>query len=153
MTSRRNILLGAGVAAAASVAAARVVSAKPDDREHRLVIQVSDNRPEIMNLALNNAANVSSAYAERGADVMVEIVAYGPGLHMLRADTSPVKDRLAAFHKSMPNVALSACGNTIHSMEKSEGITISLLNGVKVVDAGVLRLMELQEQGWSYIRV
>ena len=72
---------------------------------------------------------------------------------MFRLDTSPVKERIASFPKSMPNVAFSACGNTLHGMEKSEGKPVELIHEAKVVPAGVVRLMELQEQGWSYIKV
>src|SRR4051794_28453376 len=56
-------------------------------KEHRVAIQVDQNDPDVMNLALNNAKNVIEHYRGRGEKVDVEIVAYGPGLHMLRADT------------------------------------------------------------------
>jgi hypothetical protein len=62
-------------------------------KAHRLVIQVDQNDPAVMNLALNNATNVIEYYRAKGEDVNVDVVTYGPGLHMLRADTSPVKDR------------------------------------------------------------
>lgn len=120
--------------------------------QHRLVIHVDDNNPQKMNLALNNAANVSKYYASKGEDVAIEIVAYGPGLHMLRADSSPVKTRIASFQKGMPNVAFSACGNTIRAMTRKSGKKVTLLNDIKVVPAGVTRIMELQEKGWSYLK-
>ena len=153
MTKRRDLLKGAGLVAAAtaSVSFAKAGDALP--REHRLAIQVSENRAEIMTLALNNAANVSKAFADQGVDVAIEIVAYGPGLHMLRTDTSPVKERIASFPKSMPNVAFSACANTMHGMEKAEGKPVQLIGEARIVEAGVVRLMELQELGWSYIKV
>ena len=50
-----------------------------------------------MNLALNNTMNVYEHYKELGEEVAVEIVAYSQGLHMLREDTSPVKDRIKAM--------------------------------------------------------
>ena len=153
MQKRRDILTGAGLVAIAAAGLPAAKAAETAPREHRVAIQVSDNRPELMNMALNNAANVSSAYAAKGEEVTIEIVAYGPGLHMLRTDTSPVKERIASFPKSMPNVAFSACGNTLHAMEAAEGKPVSLISQAKVVDAGVLRLMELQEMGWSYIKV
>jgi len=63
-------------------------------KAHRLVIQVDQNDPAVMNLALNNATNVIDYYRAKGEDVNVDVVTYGPGLHMLRADTSPVQDRI-----------------------------------------------------------
>lgn len=79
-------------------------------------------------------------------------MAYGPGLHMLRADTSPVKDRVKSVGESIPGLTFTACGNTIDTMKKAEGKEIPILPGVTVVQTGVVRLMELQEKGWTYIR-
>jgi hypothetical protein len=64
---------------------------------HLLVIQVDQNDPAVMNLASNNATNVIEYYRAKGEEVEevnVDVVTYGPGLHMLRADTSPVRDRI-----------------------------------------------------------
>lgn len=122
-------------------------------KEHRLVIQVSENDAGKMNLALNNAVNVSKFYAAKGKEVKIEIVAFGPGLHIFRDDSSPVRQRLLSFQKSMPEVSLTACGNTIHTMEKASGKKIALIAGdIRVVEAGVTRIMELQEEGYSYVR-
>lgn len=119
---------------------------------HHLALQVSDNSPEKMNAALNVAANVSRHYDERGEDVEIEIVAFNAGLHMLRADTSPVKERIGNFRKSMTNVSFKACRNTMDTMAKIEGKPISLVPGIDVVEAGVTRLIELSEHGWTIVR-
>ena len=121
-------------------------------KPHRIAIQVDQNDPQVMNLALNNAGNVIEYYRARKGDVEIDVVAYGPGLHMLRADTSPIKARLAAFHQSMPEVRLSACNNTLRGMEMAEGKKVELMPEATIVPSGVVRLMELQEQGWSYVR-
>ena len=55
-----------------------------------------------MDLALNNAKNIVDYYKSKGETVAVEIVTYGPGLHMLRTDTSPVKDRIAVMSLENP---------------------------------------------------
>lgn len=119
---------------------------------HRLVVHVDENDEAKLNLALNNVVNVTQYYNEKAEEVEVEVVAYGPGLHMLRADTSRVKQRIVSFGRSMPNVVFTACGNTMDNMKKAEGKEIELLPKVKVVPAGVTRIMELQEQGWSYVK-
>jgi intracellular sulfur oxidation DsrE/DsrF family protein len=121
-------------------------------RSHRLAIQVDTADAPTMDLALVNAANVSQYYSAIGEEIEIEIVAYGPGVHMLREDTSPVKARIRSFMEGMPNVAFTACGNTLEAMRKVEKKPIPLTAGVTVVPAGVVRLMELQEQGWSYVR-
>jgi len=121
---------------------------------HRLVIQVDQNDPAVMNLALNNATNVIEYYRAKGQDVDLDVVTYGPGLHMLRADTSPVQDRIKHLKDiAFPSkIQFSACGNTKEGMEKKEGHPVNMLSEAVVVPSGVIRLMELQEKGWSYLR-
>ena len=127
-----------------------------DAKPHRVAIQVDQNDPAVMNLALNNAQNVIEYYRDKGEDVDVEIVAYGPGLNMLRADTSPVKDRIAQIASgdaTFPSkIVFSACNNTKQAMEKREGHPITIIPQARIVPSGVVRLMQLEEQGWSYIR-
>jgi intracellular sulfur oxidation DsrE/DsrF family protein len=123
-----------------------------ESKSHRLALQISDNSPEKMNAVLNVAANVSRYYSDKGDEVEVEVVAFNAGLHMLRSDTSPVKERMTSFRKSMPNVAFKACGNTMAAMERNEGHKIPLLPDIPVVDAGVTRLIELSEKGWTIVR-
>ena len=126
----------------------------PVQRPHRVVIQVDQNDPAVMNLALNNASNVIDYYRAKKQDVSVDIVTYGPGLHMLRADTSPVKDRVARLKEyAFPStIRFSACNNTKQNMEKSEGHPIEVVKEASIVPSGVVHAMELQEKGWSYLR-
>lgn len=119
---------------------------------HRLILQVNTNDPATMNLALNNASNVEQHYRERGEPVQIEVVAFGPGLHMMRADTSPVKDRIKAMVDRHAPISFKACGNTQANMEKTENRAVPLMPQATVVSSGVVRVMELQEQGWSYVR-
>jgi uncharacterized protein len=119
---------------------------------HKVAIQVNQNDKALMDLALNNAKNVIDYYKEKGETVAVEIVAYGPGLHMLRTDTSPVKERIAPLSLENPNLAFIACGNTQVSQSKAEGKPVTLISEAKVTPSGVVRLIELQKQGYAYIR-
>lgn len=119
---------------------------------HRIVIQVDTNDAATMNLALNNAANVDAYYKAKGEEVQIEIVTFGPGLNMLRADKSPVKKRIASFGENFDNIRFSACDNTLKKMTKKEGKVPPLVPQAQHVPAGVVRISELQEQGWSYIR-
>lgn len=125
-----------------------------DVKEHRVAIHVDQNDPAVMNLALNNAANIMEQYKSKDETVQIEIVTYGPGLHMLRADTSPVQDRIKQIvDASFPsNVKFSACGNTKDGMEKREGKAITIISQAELVPSGAVRLIELQEKGWSYLR-
>jgi uncharacterized protein len=121
-------------------------------KPHRLILQVNTNDPAMMNLALNNAANVAQYYKDLRQKVTIEIVTFGPGLHMLREDTSPVKARIEVLALSLPELSFKACGNTQSNMRKAENKDIPLIPQAQVVDSGVVRVMELQEQGWSYVK-
>src|SRR3954466_10441690 len=130
------------------------VSLAGDQKPHRVAIQVDQNDPQVMNLALNNATNVIEHYRGKNEDVEVDIVTYGPGLHMLRSDTSPVQDRVKRLKElAFPGkIQFSACNNTKQGMEKTEGKAVPIVSEATIVPSGVVRLMELQEQGWSYVR-
>ena len=119
---------------------------------HKVAIQVSQNDKAQMDLALNNAKNVLEYYKGKGEKVAIEIVTYGPGLHMLRADTSPVKDRIAPMALEHSNLKFIACANTQANQNKAEGKPVSLISEATVMPSGVVRLMELQTQGYAYIR-
>ena len=136
-----------------SLAVATSAFAAPAKPRH-IAIQIDQNDPQVMNLVLNNATNVIEYYRAKKQDVDVDIVAYGPGLHMLRADTSPVRDRIKRLKDiAFPSkVQFSACNNTKQNMEKAEGHPISIVPEATVVPSGVVHLMELQEGGWSYLR-
>ena len=123
-----------------------------DKKMHRLILQVNTNEPPMMNLALNNATNVAQYYKDLGEKVTIEIVTFGPGLHMLRDDTSPVKARIKAISESTPSIAFRACGNTRENMSKAESKEIPLVAEAKIVKSGVVRVMELQEKGWTYVK-
>jgi intracellular sulfur oxidation DsrE/DsrF family protein len=131
---------------------AKMTTAANRMQPHRLAVQVDVNDPATMNLALNNVSNVAQHYSEIGQKVEIEVVAFGPGLHMLRDDTSPVKARIKSMSETMPEIIFSACGNTRENMTKVEAKDIPLISQAKVTKSGVVRLMELQERGWSYLR-
>ncbi|MBR0843731.1 DsrE family protein [Bradyrhizobium liaoningense] len=126
--------------------------ATPKEKEHHLILQVNSNDPAAMNLTLNNATNVSDYYKGLGEKVKIEVVTFGPGLHMLREDTSPVKARIEEMALSSPDVSFKACGNTQEKMQKAENKSIPILKQAEVVKSGVVRVMELQEKGWSYVK-
>lgn len=119
---------------------------------HRLALQISDNDPGKMTAVLNVAANVSKYYSAKGEEVEIQIIAFNAGMHMLREDTSPVKPRLKSFREGMPNVSFIACDNTLHSMTRNEGKEPVLVPKVQHVEAGVVRLIELAEKGWTIVR-
>jgi len=121
------------------------------EKTHRVIIQVTENDPAVMNVALNNAENLVKYFQDKGEKIQIEFVAYGPGLNMMRSDTSPVKDRLTAM-AGMKNITFTGCGNTLSKQSKAENKEISLVPEAHLVAAGIARVVELEEQGWTYVR-
>jgi intracellular sulfur oxidation DsrE/DsrF family protein len=110
----------------------------------KVVLQVSDNDPGKWNLALNNAKNIQADLG--AANVAVEIVAYGPGINMLKMD-SAVGGRVDQALSD--GVKVVACENTMRNAKLAKG---DMLNKVGYVPSGVVELMQKQQQGWSYLR-
>ncbi|HEY5899149.1 MAG TPA: hypothetical protein VIV54_16400 [Burkholderiales bacterium] len=113
-------------------------------KKQRVVFQVSDADPAKWNLALNNAKNVQADLGKE--NVQIEIVAYGPGLAMLKAE-SPVAARLAGALDD--SVGLIACENTMHNQKVTRD---DMYSGIAYVQAGVTHLMKRQQEDWAYIR-
>ena len=134
---------------------AAVCPAVAADKVHRLALQISDESPEKMTTVLNNAANVSRYYSEKGEEVEIRIVAFNAGVNMMRMDKSPVLERLKSVTESLPNLTLEVCGNTLEGMAHRENKQVSdipLFAGSKVVPAGVVELIELSEKGYTIVR-
>ena len=117
---------------------------QPAGAKSKVVIQVSDGETAKWNLALNNAKNVQTDLG--AANVDIEIVAYGPGIGMLKADSvvgARVDEALAS------GVKVVACENTMRGQKLTKP---DMLGNVGYVSAGVVEIMQRQQQGWAYIR-
>lgn len=113
-------------------------------RKHRVIFQVSDGDKARWNLALSNVRMVLVDLGKGNVDI--ELVAYGPGVAMLKAE-SEVADWLANALDS--NVVLIACENTMQSEKISRD---DMYGGVSFVQAGVAHIVKRQSEGWAYIR-
>ena len=150
--NRRSIFTATVAALAVTPLLGRTAAAATEKKQHKLAIHVDQNDPAVMRLALNNARNAYELYASMGEEVAIEIVAYSQGLHMLRDDTSPVKEEIKTTRAKVPNLAFGACNNTKRAMERTEGKPVPIIPEATIVPAGVVRLVELQEQGYSYLK-
>jgi intracellular sulfur oxidation DsrE/DsrF family protein len=126
-------------------------SAATDDKpfaEHKVVLQISDNDPTKQTLVLNVANNLVKAYG--GPDqVEVEIVAFGPGLRLMFDDNGN-KGRISGLTAN--GVRFAACGNTMNKMTSQLGREPKLNSQATVVPAGVVRIIELIDQGYTLIK-
>lgn len=110
----------------------------------KMVIQVSDNDPAKWNLALNNAKNIQKDIGKDKVDL--EIVAYGPGIGMLKAE-SEVANRIQEAVES--GVQVMACENTMRNQKLNKA---DMNAKVGYVSSGVVEIMQKQQQGYTYLR-
>ena len=164
--SRRIVLISAAVLLAGCYALATVADTQEPAKtaapmkvaksgpaaKHKVGIQVNQNDKALMDLALNNAKNIIEHYKAKGETVAIEIVTYGPGLHMLRADTSPVKDRIAPMALENANLKFIACANTQANQSKAEGKPVTLVREANVMPSGVCVSWSCRSRGYAYIR-
>jgi hypothetical protein len=141
---KRRIAIAALLAALLPMQALAQQSKAQQSKKYRVVLQVSDNDPAKWKLALNNAHNVQE---DLGKDnVQIEIVAYGPGLDMLKAESAVAGGLAGAMDDS---VRLIACENTMTSTKVARA---DMYGGIAYVKAGVTHIMKRQREGWAYIR-
>ena len=132
------------IALALAVGSFATAQAQPVQQRNRVVIQVSDGDAAKWNLALNNARNLQTDLGP--SNVQIEIVAYGPGIGMLKLD-SPVADRIATAKDA--GVAILACENTMKGQKLARE---DMLGGIGYAAAGVVEIMRKQQEGWTYLR-
>ena len=147
MKRTKNLMTWVNAVTVAALLSISFSVVQADEEVRKLVVHVPQDDPKSLVQALNIASNVPKAL---GMDnVVVEIVAQGPGLKLLTNKSAHAErvQSLLAY-----DVTFSACGNTMAAMERKTGKMPVLLEGVQQVDAGIIRVMELQEQGYSYVR-
>ena len=142
VVSRRSVALlaAAGGLASALPALAQTAAVAP---KNRALFQVTDNDPARWNMILNNMQNLREGVG--GEPVEIELVAYGPGIHMLKGESS-VKQRIAEALKS--GIKVNACQNTMNGMKLTPA---DMLPEIGYVPSGVVEVMRKQQQGWAYI--
>jgi len=141
--TRRGFVLGVLGAAALLGGCAGM---EPGAKQERVVIQVSDGDPKVWNLALNVVGNVKASYAKRGVQPQIEVVAFGPGIQMLK-DDAVVASRMRDAMKE--GTQMVACENSMGRFKLTRAV---MLDNVSYVEAGVVHIIERQHQGWSVIR-
>jgi hypothetical protein len=133
---RRLLALAAALGAAPALAA--------ETRKARVVVQVSEADPARWNLALNNVRNLQEDLGS--ANVEIELVAYGPGIGMLKLD-AVTNSRVSDAVKG--GVQVSACENTMRNQKLARA---DMHPSVAYVPAGVVEIVRRQQEGWAYLR-
>jgi hypothetical protein len=140
---RRSFIVAVGVTAAAALLPL-AATAQDTAKKTRVVVQISEADPARWNLVLNNVRNLQEDLG--AANVTIEVVAYGPGIGMLKLDSvanSRVSDALKA------GVQVAACENT---MRNQKLVRADMHPNVGYVPAGVVEIVRRQQEGWAYLR-
>lgn len=140
----RRLFITASVVTLGALLSGCATPAAPVAQKARIVLQVSDNDPAKWNLALNNARNAQNDLGKDKVDL--EIVAYGPGINMLKMDAT-IANRVSEAIGT--GISIVACENT---MTAQKIVKADMNPSVTYVPAGVIQLMKRQQQGWAYIR-
>jgi len=115
--------------------------------EAHVALQISDGNPKKQTLILNVAHNLLKYYGPDKVDL--EIVAFGPGLRLLFKGNAE-EHRIASL--AADGVRFSACANTIHHMAKILGHKPQLTKYARIVPAGIVRLVQLDQAGYYVSR-
>jgi len=130
-----------------AAAAGNNVSADKPFAEHHLALQLSDDDAKKQALVISVAYNLLKFY---GPDkIAIEVVAFGPGIALLRADSPNRKlvDSLVA-----QGVRFDVCMNTVETVERETGHRVPLNPNAKRVEAGVAQILVLTEKGYTLVR-
>lgn len=147
-------LQGESLAAhAPSTAAPELIHTGAANNEVKIVLHINRGTPEAMKAVLDEAESVLNFYQGTGVTAVVEIIANGDGLDLLRTDRSPFASRINAMQKRYDNLSFAACQNTIDRLKREHGIQARLIPEATVIDSGVAQIILLQQQGWAYVQV
>jgi len=152
-TQRRRVLewcaTAATIAALSGSARAELIDRELlGEPEHKLVYQFNKADPAYMQSVL---FSVGEMLRKHGDNIHLVVTAIGPGIHILAKNPQrPVPEQVRERVSSLAayGVSFHACGNTMETLHWSAA---DLLDFAEVVDIGADDLMQLQEQGYSYI--
>jgi intracellular sulfur oxidation DsrE/DsrF family protein len=148
-----SIVIRAGLAAllvAIAVPAARAQQAPLQDKpfaEHKIVLQLSDNDPRKQGLVISVANNLLKFYDPD--KVAVEIVAFGPGIELLRPDNP---NRKLVESLVAQGARVDICLNTVDTIERDTGKRPDYIPAATPVQVGVAQILLLTENGYTLVR-
>ncbi|WP_375785701.1 hypothetical protein ACE10Z_40720 [Bradyrhizobium sp. Pha-3] len=148
---RRAFIAGLGLAAfALATPLARAQLAPLQDKpfaEHKVVLQLSDNDPKKQGLVISVANNLMKHYDPD--KVAVEIVAFGPGIDLLRPDNA---NRKLVESLVAQGARVDICLNTVDTIERDTGERPDYIAAATPVQVGVAQILFLTENGYTLVR-
>jgi uncharacterized protein len=130
--------------------AARAQQAPLQDKpfaEHKIVLQLSDNDPKRQALVISVAYNLLKFYDPD--KVAIEVVAFGPGIDLLRTDNA---NRKLVESLTAQGVRFDVCLNTVDTVERETGKRPEIIPAATPVQVGVGQILLLTENGYTLVR-
>lgn len=149
MVTRRSAMAAVATATLAPLALRAQPAPLPDKpfAEHRIVLQLSDNDPKKEGLVLSVANNLIKAYDPD--KIAVEVVAFGPGIDLLRAENA---NRTRVESLIAQGVKFDVCVNTLDTIERETGKRPVVIPKAIPVQVGVGQILSLTENGYTLVR-
>lgn len=120
---------------------------------HKILLHLSSDAPDKLELALNTAERLLASYREREQPVEIEVVANAGGLELLRADVSPFADRVRELQRKYDNLTFLACQTAINRLRRERHITPDLLPEALITPNALDEILNRLQQGWMYVSV
>ncbi|MBL8000887.1 MAG: DsrE family protein [Flavobacteriales bacterium] len=119
------------------------VNAQEAGPQHRIVMQLTSGDTLVHKNLMKQLRNMKEA----APTMQLEVVCHGPGMDMLMTDRSVVQEKVREF--ASKGIVFLACENTIleRKLDRSK-----VMPEAGMVKAGIIHIVERQEQGWSYIK-
>lgn len=110
---------------------------------HKIIFQLSTSDTLSHKALTKQLGNILSV----APDTKIEVVCHGPGLNVLATDKSTISEKVKYFIAK--GVVFNACEFSMkeRNMDKSQ-----ILPEATYVPAGIIEIVNKQEQGWSYIK-
>ena len=148
--ARRALSATAVVLALLAGSTAEASHLTENPRRHKIVYHLDEASIDKTKFALGNLENHVKGVGGVANVEAIELVVHGPALrHFVTAGMDPgVKEALERLQAQ--GLVLGACGNTMRGLS----ITLEQLarGATPLPQGGVVRIMELQERGYVYIR-
>jgi len=148
MTLVLRTLVAMGAMWLAAAGAATAQGAADGRSVHRIVVQMNEDDPKRWTLMLNNIDNLIAALGKDHVDI--KVVTYGPGINMFRKERSGVLARLQSLKQfAGKDVEYTVCSNTLKAMNVDRAEIVEFVDDFS---PGIVRIVELQEKGYVYLR-
>jgi len=145
-----RVVAGAAMLAAALPCAAQAQQVPLQDKpfaEHKIVLQLSENDAHKQALVISVANNLLKFYDPD--KVAIEVVAFGPGIELLRAESASRKQVESLIAQG---VRFDVCLNTVDTIERQTGRRPDIMPGATPVQVGVGQILFLTENGYTLVR-